>query len=153
MKTLILYATKYGAAKEIAERIGGKIDGAVICELNQKNIPPLADFDNVIIGSSVYAVAIRKEAKLFAANHADELSKKTLGLFLSNFADDEGYFDKNFPEKVVGAAKVKACLGGIFDPSKANFIERFIIKIVMKETRYVARLDDAKIDKFVADLL
>ena len=65
MKTLILYATKYGAAYEIARRIAERIDGAVIHNLKQDGMPPLEEFDCVIAGSSVYVGMIRKEAKAF----------------------------------------------------------------------------------------
>ena len=35
MKTIILYATKYGAAAEIARRIAAHIDGAIVHDLKQ----------------------------------------------------------------------------------------------------------------------
>jgi len=149
MKTLILYASKYGAAKEVAQRISRKMSEVLICDLKQKDIPPLAGYDCVIIGSSVYAGSLRSEAKAFAAKNADELCKKTLGLFLSNFSDDDSYFEKNYPQKVVQAAKAKGSLGGIFDPKKVNGFERFIIKIVMKKAEYIEKIDDNKISEFV----
>ena len=153
MKTLILYASKYGAAREIAERIAKKIDNAVVCDLKQ-DTPPLSQFDCVICGSSLYAGSIRKEARAFLADNADELSKKKLGLFLSGFAPDsaDNDFAKNFPAKVIQAARAKAHLGGIFDPKKAGAPERFIIKIVMKQTGYIDSINDEKIAGFVADL-
>ena len=154
MKTLILYASKYGATREIAQRIAKKMDGAVLCDLKERDIPPLTEFDRVICGAPLYAGSIRKEAKTFLAKNADELSAKKLGLFLSGFAadDSENYFEKNFPEKLVRAAKAKELLGGIFDPRKASAPERFIIKIVMKQTGYIERINDENIAKFVEDL-
>jgi len=149
MKTLILYASKYGAAKEIAERIADKMGEASICDLKQDDIPPLSNFDCVIIGSSIYAGQVRKEAKAFAAKNADELCKKTLGLFLSGFAEDDSYFEKNFPQKILQEAKAKEFLGGIFDPKKVNGIERFIIKIAMKRAEYTESIDNEKIGAFV----
>jgi len=152
MKALILYASKYGAAKEIAQRIADKMGEAAICDLKQSNIPSLSAFDCVIIGSSVYAGSIRKEAKVFAAENADELCKKPLGLFLSGFAEDGNYYEKNFPPKILQAVKARGFLGGIFDPKKANGFERFIIKIVMKKAEYVESIDDEKIDIFVNEI-
>jgi len=148
MATLILYASKHGAAKEIAGRIAGKIEGAVMCDLKQSDIPALSDFDCVIIGSSLYAGSMRGEAKAFIAKNADELCGKSVGLFLSGFSVSDSDFEKNFPPKLLQAAKAKAFLGGIFDPQKATAIERFIIKIVMKKAAYIERIDDDAIAKF-----
>ena len=154
MKTLILYATKYGAAREIAERIGKRIDGAKICELKSGNIPALTDFDCVIIGSSIYAGSIRKEAKEFLAKYENDLSGKVLGLFISGMSEGEAdnSFKANFPASILDKAKTKALLGGVFDPKKAGFVARLIMKAVTKQSGYVSTISDEKIEKFVQEL-
>jgi len=58
MKTLILYATKHGATREVATRIASHTDGTVLHDLKQASTPTLADFDCVIIGSSLYGGAM-----------------------------------------------------------------------------------------------
>ncbi|MCL2573617.1 MAG: flavodoxin domain-containing protein [Defluviitaleaceae bacterium] len=152
MKTLILYASKYGATKEIANRIASKIDNAVVCDLKQGNLPSIADYGCIIVGSSLYAGSIRKEAKVFAAENANILAEKKLGLFLSGFAADEKYFATNYPQNLLDIVKAKAFLGGIFDPQKAVGFERFIIKLVMKQKEYVERIDDEAIARFVSNM-
>ena len=153
MKTLILYATKYGATREIAERISSNLGGATILDLKQENIPDLAEFDCVIIGSSLYAGSIRKEAKAFLAKNADALNGKQIGLFISGMSKDESenekMFTSNFPEAILKAAKVKSLLGGIFNPQKAGGVERFVMKIVTKQKGHVDTIDDEKIKRFV----
>jgi menaquinone-dependent protoporphyrinogen oxidase len=52
MKTLIIYATKYGATKEIAGRIAARIPGSTVADLKSSNIPPVSQFDCIILGSS-----------------------------------------------------------------------------------------------------
>ena len=150
MKTIILYATKHGAAADIAGRIAAQIDGAVTFDLKQGGIPALADFDCVIVGSSIYAGTFRKEAKAFIAQNADELCKKKLGLFISGMSDGEGddAFKANVPEGVLQAAVAKGSLGGAFNPKKANFFERLIMKAVTKQSGSVSNISDEKIRKF-----
>ena len=150
MKTLILYATKHGAARITAERIAQKIPGAVCHDLKQANIPTLADFDCVIFGSSINVGSIRKEAKAFLAQNADCLKEKKLGLFLCGLQENEEkqFFASNFPPDILTAAKATAFLGGIFDPKKAGFMERVIIKAVAKLPEYADRIDNAKIERF-----
>ena len=149
MKTLILYASKYGGTKEIARRIAGKLENAVVFDLKGENPPSLSDFDCVIIGSSVYAGSIRKEARAYMSQYALALGEKTLGLFLSGFAENKSCFEQNFPPDILRAAKATAFLGGVFDPEKAGMLERFIVRIVVKQTQYADRIDDEKINGFV----
>ena len=156
MKTLILYASKYGAAQEIAKRIGEKLEGAAVCDLKQKQIPALPDFDCVIIGSSLYAGMIRKEAKAFLSENAAALRGKTIGLFLSGMDaggdKEKTYFEANFPPELLQSAKAKTLPGGIYDPKKANFAERAIFKLAAKQTAYSDSIDDGKIERFAEEM-
>jgi menaquinone-dependent protoporphyrinogen oxidase len=157
MTTLILYATKYGAAHEIAQRILNRMDNAVLHNLKDKNIPPLDQFECIIIGSSLYASSIRKEAREFLALYANNIKDKKIGLFLSGIGGNDTkserrYFFDNFPDCVLKAAKIAIMLGGVFDPKKAGLFERLIIKIVTKKTSYINTISDEKINLFVEAL-
>lgn len=150
MKTLILYATKHGAAAEAARRIAQRVDGAVVCDLKQGSVPSLTGFDCVVIGSSLYAGMIRKEAKTFLAQNAAALCEKKLGLFLCGIdaSKEKEYFSANFPPDVLSAAKAASFLGGIFDPKKAGVMDRLIMKAVAKQSAYTNTIDEGKIAKF-----
>jgi len=149
MKTIILYATKYGAAQEIAQRIAVKIDGSVLHNLKE-DLPSLESFDCIILGSSVYAGSIRKEAKKFLLQNADVLTEKKYGLFLCGLGADskDAYLSANFSPDIIQKAKAADFLGGIFDPEKANGFERLIIKIISKKSGCINMLNDRKIEKF-----
>jgi len=153
MRTIILYATKYGAAGEIARRIADRIKGSVVCDLKRSSIPGLADFDCVIFGSSLYVGAIRKEAKAFLAqeHNAAVLREKKLGLFLSGMEEgaEKKFFEANFPAEILQAAKAVRFLGGVFDPRKAGIVERFMVKIATKRSGYISTIDDGRIEQFV----
>ena len=149
MKTVILYATKYGAATEIARRIAERTDGAVLYDLKQ-GVPDLAGYDCIIVGSSVYAGMFRKEAKAFLSQNADILQQKKLGLFASGINPDENQrvFADNVPAEVLQSARTTAFLGGIFSPQKANLAERLIVKAAAKQAAYLNTIDDGKIGQF-----
>ena len=151
MKTIIIYATKHGAAAEVAQRIAGRIGDATVYNLKQGGVPSLADFDCVIIGSSIYAGMIRKEAKAFLSKNADVLREKKLGLFISGLeaSGEKKFFDTNFPPDILKMAKAARFLGGIFDPKKAGAMERLVMKVVAKKIAYVNNIDDGKIEQFV----
>ncbi|MCL2569302.1 MAG: flavodoxin domain-containing protein [Oscillospiraceae bacterium] len=154
MKTLILYATKYGATREIAERIATQIGNATLHDLKQIDLPPLADFDCILIGSSLYAGSIRKEVKTFLAQHGPELQGKKTGLFLSGMSAEVSLkpFEDNFPTALLEQSATWAFLGGVFDPQKANFAERLIMKAITKQSGYVSTISDEKIEQFTAQM-
>lgn len=154
MKTLILYASKYGAAREIAHRISKNINGAVVCDLKQKDIPPLEQFDCVVIGGSLYAGKLRKDVKAFVTYNSNALCGKKLGLFLSGLdaSKEQSYFESNFAMSVLASAKAKSFLGGVFDPQKTNAFERFIMKTVAKQSGYTSNILDSEIERFAETL-
>jgi menaquinone-dependent protoporphyrinogen oxidase len=151
MKALILYASKYGSTGDIANRIAAKINGAEVHQLGGDAVPPLDGYDCVIIGSSIYAGAIRKEAKEYVAANADALNGKTLGLFVCGLDGGKGaeYFDANFPAGMISNAKAAMYLGGLFDPKKAGLFDRLAIWMITKQSGRVDKTDDALIDEFV----
>ena len=154
MKTLILYATKHGAAEDIAKRIAAQMDNADIYNLKQGDISQLEDYDCVIVGSSVYAGAFRKEAKVYLAQNAEKLCEKKLGLFLCAMSESEGdkVLKANVPEDVIKAATAASALGGAFDPKKGNFFERLIMKAVTKQSGYTSTISDEKVSRFVESM-
>jgi len=154
MKTLILYATKYGAAREIAKRIAEKTDGAVIHDLKEGKIPDLAEFDCVIIGSSIYIGKIRKEARAFIAANVDALCRKKVGLFISGSEPQsaEACIKSNFPDKLLNHAKAAAFLGGIFDPQKIGSFDRFLLRMAKINSGYLNTISDEDIKGFAEAL-
>jgi len=154
MKTLILYATKYGAAHEIAVRIADRMDDATTHDLGQSDIPDVAGYDCIVVGSSIYAGMIRKEAKAFLSQNADTLGNKRFGLFLSGMdsSGEKKFFDANIPQNILQNAKATGFLGGIYDPKKAGFLERFIMKAVSGQSKYTNTIDNDRIEEFIEAL-
>lgn len=152
MKTLILYATKHGATRKIAELISQEIPDSIVRNVEDQEVH-LDIYDRVILGSSLMAGQIRKPLKKYVLKHKQELLTKQLGLFLSGFDEkqQETYFSHNFPPEIVAAAKAKALLGGIYDPQKCNPLERAAMKAVAKLDSYAANISTDKISEFVKE--
>jgi menaquinone-dependent protoporphyrinogen oxidase len=154
MNALILYATKHGATKEIAQRIAKHMPGETICDLKNSGIPSISQFDCVVIGSSVYVGSIHKEAKAFLSQNADALRSKRLGLFLSGLNADEEkiFFESNFKPDILQAAAANSFLGGVFDPKKTGMMARLVMKAVAKQSGYTNTVSDDKIEQFAEAL-
>lgn len=154
MKTMIVYATQYGATKQIAEQLAERLGEADLMDIAKEETPSLAGYDCVVLGSPLTAGSIRKEVKAFAQQHTGALCGKRLGLFVSGLQSEgeEAYFQQNFPPELLAAARVKAFLGGIFDPVKCGFVARKIIKAVAKLDSYTNTIDPARVEAFAREL-
>lgn len=154
MKAVILYASKHGATKAIAEKIAARVPGAQLVNIKTDPIPDLAAFDCIALGAPVYAGQIPKAMRVFAERQQAALQGKRIGLFLSGLADsqEEAYFNMPlFPVEVVAAARSKRLLGSIYDPAKCNFFERFIIRMVTKQSGALNTIKQENIDAFARE--
>ena len=153
MATLIAYATKHGVtekcAKELQKRIPG---GAELCNLKDGSLD-LSRYDTVILGSSVYAGMPRRQVKAFVAKNVESLSKKKLGLFLCCMADGEQaekQMDAAFTPALRKVSRAQGVLGGGFNTSHMNFIEKFAVeKISGKKVEDSFSLRQDVMDAFV----
>ena len=82
-KILILYGTRYGATKEISDEIEKVIQEKGIAtesynlkEVNLKNIPPLDQYDGIIIGTGIKMGMWTKSVKSFIQKRKKELKHK-----------------------------------------------------------------------------
>jgi len=55
MRTIIVFAAKHGTTAACANLLAKQLDGEVVlCHLGKQRVPQLDDFDQIIIGGSVY---------------------------------------------------------------------------------------------------
>ena len=135
MRTLIIYSSKYGAAKEVAEQIKRGLEGTCdLMSIRQEQEIDLGKYDRVLLGTSVYAGQIGKEIKTFAEVHKDELLEKKVGIFFVCLMKGqvEKYLKENFSEELMNHFYTAEECGGAFYVSKMNFAERMITRMVVK---------------------
>jgi menaquinone-dependent protoporphyrinogen oxidase len=84
-KVLVAYASKYGATKEIAEKIGLvlKEAGHAVDVLPADKVSGLAAYGAVVLGSAVYIGGWRKPAAKFLRANEKTLADKMVWLFSS----------------------------------------------------------------------
>jgi len=155
MKTLIIYASKYGGTEECARKLEShlgddvtrvKMGGAV-------DVVDLSPFDTVIIGGGIYAGKIRKPVRTFCRKNMEDLLTKTIGLFVSALTppgSDElaGIIEKNFPAELLEAAGAVGGFGGAVHFEKMNFFERFVMKRITKRSESYSDISDQAIREF-----
>lgn len=154
MKTAIIYASSHGTTEKAAQLLKENLVGEVE-RINLKKYPnpDMAEYDAVIIGSSIHAGSIQGKVKKFLGDNHNALLTKKIGLFLCCMHEGEEaqkQYEKGYPEELRQAAISHGLFGGEFIFSKMNFIERKIIKKISGVTSDVSKLDYDAIKRFAA---
>ena len=118
-KTLIVYQSKYGSTKTIAQKLALILGPAVAItpsELNEK----LKDSNNVVIGSPIYNEQILNEIREFIQSNLEWLKTKKIALFTVSLSPSS---EKSFSDfcKLLGDSVVwQGTFGGIYDPASVD---------------------------------
>ncbi|MFV3010682.1 flavodoxin domain-containing protein [Clostridium botulinum] len=151
MKTLIVYGTKHGTTEKCSKLLKDKLSGeVVIINIKKENMPDITEFNNIIIGGSIYMGQIQKEVKNFCIENINALKEKRVGLFICglNEKDVEAQLNNAFPKELLTNAVGKECLGGECILKNMNFFERFIMKKVSKIDKDTSKISEENINKF-----
>ena len=148
-KILILYGTRYGATKGIAQKIEKTIqDNGISTEIHDlkksslKIIPSLKDFDGIIIGSSIQMGMWTKPVKKYIKKNIENLKKKQdkLALFIccatAMKKEKIGTAKENFLIPKIENFGLKPALidafGGVYDFSETSQMGGFYKKVMAK---------------------
>ena len=134
MKTLIVYASKYGCTKDCVHYLKKELRGDVtVCSAEGK-IPSVEQFDTVLIGGSIYMNAIQKSIKHFCRQNLQALLRKRIGLFICCYtpADTNGYMDTFFPNELLSHAACKSVFGGEMRYETMNVLYRKLFQSLQK---------------------
>jgi menaquinone-dependent protoporphyrinogen oxidase len=145
MKAIIVYGTRGGSTKQIADEIG-KVFGEQGFAVTVKNAKDTRGvdvnaFDLVVVGSSVWAARWKRQATGFLKRNAKKLAGKKVALFSSGLAgDDPAKMDDANKSIANVAAKFPAIkplalayFGGVVDFDSPNFFARFFANAMKKD--------------------
>ena len=152
MKTLIVYASKYGCVADCATALKSKLSSEVeLVDIKQldKNIE-LEKFETVIIGGSIYVGKIAKGLRLFCEDNLELLCQKEIGLFLCCGLLEQAneFFKNNFPSKLLEHAKVKQSFGSEARLEKMKLLDKTMLKAVTKGDFTPFKVSNENIEKF-----
>lgn len=134
MKTLILYASKYGATAECARLLAQELGPRAELHNLEEGAPDLAGADAVLVGGPIYAGMLRKPVKEFCKKQEAALLEKKLGLFLccTTPAQAEDFLRQNLPAALLEHAGAKENLGGVLPTGKVRAMDKMILSMVAK---------------------
>ncbi|WP_195983480.1 flavodoxin domain-containing protein [Clostridium sp. D33t1_170424_F3] len=135
MKTVIVYASKYGCTEQCVSILEQHLKSDVsVCEASQAGKLDLQSFDCIIAGASVYALKLRKEMQAFCTQNESLLLQKKLGLFIccSTPLKQADYIDHFYAPALLEHAIAKANFGGEIHLEKMRWGDRMVMKLVEK---------------------
>jgi len=156
MRTLIVYASKYGCTADCASLLKEKLSGDItLVDISKAPMQlDINDYDTIIIGGSIYVGKVSKNLRAFCENNLDTLTKKRIGVFLCSALADQfnDNLKNNFPTSLLEIAKAKTLFGSEARLEKMNFLDKMIIKAVTKGDFSGFRISNNLIDEFVAEM-
>jgi menaquinone-dependent protoporphyrinogen oxidase len=143
---LVCYGTRFGSAREIAEKIGEilRTNGATVdvIDLKKNKVKDVDAYDLIVVGSGIQIGKWTKEPLKFLKKHRETLARKKVAIFVScmsaaqpdkcNIARRD-YLDKvmiDFPDI---EPITMGLFGGLIDPSRGNFMTKKIMQSLMTE--------------------
>ncbi|CEG25547.1 flavodoxin domain-containing protein [Bacillus sp. B-jedd] len=153
MKNLIIYETKHGTVEHAVSLLADRLEGQTrTARVSDGSIPPIAEFDTVILGGSIYFGKIQKALSTFIVKHTDELLQKRLGLFICGAHPDSNEREKElreaFPEKLREHALAKEVFGFQIHFQSLNRLEKSIAKSILRQKEDKEGLDMEAIASF-----
>ena len=144
-RTLVLYASKDGSTREIAEAIADELRtaGVDVDLADAAAAPGLDPYRKVILGSAVYMGRWRPEARHFVKRQLKELAQRDVWLFSSGpvgdaKVDDDGFcaippFAKKYTAKI--GAREHVLFGGRVRTDSKSVMARGMAQKMSEEQR------------------
>ena len=150
MKTALIYSSKYGSTKRVANQIAEKLK--VIDDLfcMEKDSPDLHNYDAIILGMPIYAGSTTRDMRSFLKKNRDSLKDKIIAVFILCWDSKRlnEFVENIFPEKLPENVVVES-VGGELDPELLMDVEKAIIYDLTGITEKTSDISDEKIDMFV----
>lgn len=151
MKTLIIYTSKHGSTHKIATYIKDKLQADSV-NLLEGPCNNLSDYDQVVIGGSIYYKAIDPKLSEFIEESLTTLLSKKIALFLVCLMSEESaaeQFNNNFDEALLNHSSADGFFGGILEPTDLNPIEKLVTSFAFKNVNVNEDLFFDEADKFI----
>ena len=155
MKTIIIYASTYGYARECGTQLAKEIQGdVVLVDIAKDRIPSLDDFDNMVIGCSIHMGQVQKKIKLFCTANLDLLTSKNTSLFICCGSPEnmDQALKNNLPGELLEKAKNIECFGGEIVKERLNFPHKVLIGIMEKSAAQDGRAPMRKMPENISKL-
>ncbi len=148
-RTLIVYSTKYGSTRLLAEKLA-RILGPAVAVTPAEVCPLHREFESVVLGSPVYGENVLPEIEDFVANHCGWLQTKRVALFATGLMPFSACL--NGIRAALGDCVIwNGTFGGILDPAIVDDADLQALNKFAKATGFGVEYRDCRDDVALAD--
>ncbi len=149
MKTLILYASKYGTTKKCSELIKAGLTDTNICDITDSNDISLKPYDRIIIGTSAYFGKTNKTLSSYINQNLPILLTKEISLFMCS---KETSLEQSINKELFEHAQYKSHFGFELNLSKMKFMDKIITKKIAQVSNDESHLKLEQLNDFIKSL-
>ncbi len=154
MKTLIIYGTRNGSVRTVANKLKQGLEGQIdIIDSKETTVKDITGYNKVLIGSSIYFGQINKHVKEFINMHKPELLNKRLGVFILAGEKDKSKMERQLRNSITNDIYEKADLisviGSEIKLEKYSWLVKLILKYGQGIKENYQDLKEDKIKEFV----
>jgi menaquinone-dependent protoporphyrinogen oxidase len=154
MKILIAYRTKYGTAaacaRALAEKLGAE---AALADLADARDVDVREYDVILVGGSIYAGTLQRKVVSFCEKNRSALLERRVGLFLCCLYEGEDaalQLQSAFPDWILAHSFARALPGGEVHWDRLSFLDRMLVRGVMRNPGDLSRMRPAALDELAA---
>ena len=141
MRTLLAFASKYGATKQYVKPLANMLDETVdIIDLKDEPVVDMSLYDKIVVFTPVYAGDAPKYVKKFGKKYSAQLMEKPFGICFCCMTEIQsqilGYAYNTFGRPMVDKCVEVASIGGVFQYDKMSMIEKQMLKVATKNQAY-----------------
>ncbi|MBI9015117.1 MAG: hypothetical protein JEZ08_22990 [Clostridiales bacterium] len=136
MKTIIIYSTKHGFTKTVAEQLSKMVDDSVeLFDTNEVTYDIISDAEKIIFGCPVYSGKLRREMVDLINKYKTDLIEKTIGMYVCSVNEfkTSNYLEQSLSKGIINhlSSVVYAGYGVDFDHMK--LFEKVAIRTIIKK--------------------
>ena len=157
MKTLVVYASRQGCSERSARLICRALgEGCEVVDLERgDDILPDA-YDTVVVGGPIYYGRMAPRVKAFCEAHREMLLQRRLGLYICCMHSGEVAQQElraAFAPELLAHATARGIFGGELHLERVSFIERFMVRAVVRSEYSINTFSEERVARFVRQLL
>lgn len=151
MKTLILVGTKHGFTQTAAEELARRLPGSDVLNVALQAKVDLADYDQIVLGSSIYVGQINKQLAQLIKQQLPTLLTKQIGLFVCCGQAEKAMeqLAAAYPVELVEAAQAKGFFGYGF--TQLGLAEKLVCKAIGAPIG-TRKINHQEIERFAQEL-
>jgi len=138
MKILVVYATRYGSTREVADRVGATLrdDGLTVDVLPVESVRDLSQYAGVVFGTAYYFGKMLKTGTAFLERRRGALEKMPVAFFAlgptttaDDLAEARGQMDKTLAELSWLKPVASEMFVGKYDPAVLHGLDKLVTKL------------------------